>query len=113
MPDPEVHRSKLSMDKKKGEEEMETHEQFLSMAGIMYSSLKQNWKKTGSDGKKIKEIQPKITKNTVHKDARTVGIQTKIHTSGRNTGRVRKEKDTAQVEGKRKDEHNTPPGKKT
>ena len=40
---------------------METHEQFLSMAGIMYNSIKNNWKKTGSEKKKIKEMQQKIT----------------------------------------------------
>ena len=45
----------------KDKEEMETHEQFLSMAGIMYNSIKNNWKKTGSEKKKIKEMQQKIT----------------------------------------------------
>jgi hypothetical protein len=38
--------------KKEHEEEMETHEQYLSMAGIMYKSIKENWKKTGRKKKK-------------------------------------------------------------
>ena len=48
--------------KKSGEEEMETHEQFLSMAGIMYSSLKENWKKASSEGERIEEYNKKITR---------------------------------------------------
>lgn len=48
--------------KKTGEEEMETHEQFLSMAGIMYSSLKENWKKASSEGERIEEYNKKITR---------------------------------------------------
>ena len=45
--------------KGRDEEEMETHEPFLSMAGIMYSSIKNSWKKTGSEKKKIKEMHKK------------------------------------------------------
>ena len=41
---------------------METQEQYLSMAGIMYESVKENWKKTGREKKIIKETQQKITK---------------------------------------------------
>ena len=46
--------------KKEHEEEMETHEQYLSMAGIMYESIKENWKKTGRKKEIIKEMQQKI-----------------------------------------------------
>ena len=40
---------------------METHEQYLSMAGIMYASIKKAWKKTGREKKVIKGTQQKIT----------------------------------------------------
>ena len=42
MLDPET---RYPWEKKKEETEMETHEQFLSMAGIIYYSLKENWNK--------------------------------------------------------------------
>ena len=59
MSDPDV---RYPWEKRKGKTEMQTHEQFLSMAGIMYCSLKENWNKASSDGKRMKETQPKITK---------------------------------------------------
>ena len=48
-------------EKREDEEEMETHEQYLSLAGIMYGSIKENGKKTGREKKVIKEMQQKIT----------------------------------------------------
>ena len=81
-------------EKRKGENEMETHEQFISMAGIMHCSLKENWNKASSDGKRVKETQQKITKSVVHQDARIIGIQTKIYTSGGDAGRVQTKKGT-------------------
>ena len=51
--DPEA---KYPWDKRREEEEMETHGQYLSMAGIMYESIKENWKKTGREKKIIKEM---------------------------------------------------------
>ena len=48
-------------EKREDEEERETHEQYRSMAGIMYGSIKENWKKTGREKQAIKEMQQKIT----------------------------------------------------
>ena len=48
-------------EKREEEEERETHEQYLSMAGVMYGSMKDNWKKSGREKKTIKEMQQKIT----------------------------------------------------
>ena len=59
MLDPET---RYPWEKKKEETEMETHEQFLSMAGIIYYSLKENWNKASNEEKRIKGIQQKITK---------------------------------------------------
>ena len=56
--DPEA---RYPWEKKEDEEEMETHEQYLSMAGVMYGSIKENWSKTGRKEKVIKEMQQKIT----------------------------------------------------
>ena len=52
-------------DKREGEEEMETHEQYSSMAGLMYGSIKDNWKKTGREKKTIKENTTKNNGNTI------------------------------------------------
>ena len=57
MLDPEAE---YPWEKGRDKEEMETHEQYLSMARIMYGSIKDNWKKTGRERKVIKEIQQKI-----------------------------------------------------
>ena len=43
---------------------METHEQYLSMAGIMYGSIKDNWKKSGRE-KNHKGNAAKNNRNTV------------------------------------------------
>ena len=61
--DPDV---RYPWEKRKGETELETHEQFLSMAGIMYCSLKENWNKASSDRKRIKETQQKENNANKH-----------------------------------------------
>ena len=75
-------------DKREGEEEMETHEQYLSMAVLMYGSIKDNWKKTGREKKTIKETQQKITEILFRRMPEFLNIDKKMLKDKRNTSRI-------------------------